>query len=259
MSKEVLDIINDEFKRGHKLLSLHHYPKNGEVVELEIEREWLPYLHHQVHLLSPVLFHERQLVFLYIQELIELLPSLKKEGFIENRLLCVLETLLLAMDYLSQEKLTDAPYTAEHRHALNLMLKDCFEEFKTTGFSEDANRPILNKSELSAGLANVYALDKREERNRIYMAVIYKKPDSVMEHFKQVGHVIGNVRLKPNTSNISYAEAMEGKTDHGLHENLIYDLGRIQQTFAWLLNSTSWKQNELFPFDEMEIRCKLGL
>lgn len=259
MSNEVINNMAEEFKMGHKLISLHHYLRDGEEVQLNIEKEWLPYLNQEVHLLSPDLFLERNLIYLYIQELIELLPLLKAEGIIQNNLLNTVETLLLALDYLTDEQFINTPFTAEHQSALKNILKDCFKKEKSTSFIGNCNRPRLNKSPIFVDETSIYALDKRVERNRIYMAVLFKKPKDAMERFNQVGQLLQSVNLKPDRSRVSYEQMLEGKTDHDLHEDLVFNLSLIKRTFLWLLNSASWRQNDLYPFDKIDVSIKLGL
>ncbi|MFJ8528388.1 hypothetical protein [Bacillus sp. NPDC094106] len=252
-------LMADEFKNGNKLLSLHHYAKDGDEVKLEIKKEWLPYLHDEVDLLSPESFHERHLVYMYVQELIEMLPKLKEEGAMEKQLLIVIETLLLALDYLTHERFAYAPFTNEHREEINSIIKECFEQEKTATFSNDANRPSLLKSKIIEGKEKVYCLDEREEKRRLYMAVVYTKPKDLQDRFKQIAFWLGNVNLKPNSDRVTYQESIEGKTNHDLHVDLLFYLNMVKQTLSWFIHSYSWRNNELAGFDEIDIISKLGL
>ncbi|MCU5281594.1 hypothetical protein OCA22_24780 [Bacillus cereus] len=259
MTTEIKKIIAEEFKNGNKLLSLHHYAKDGNEVKLAIEQEWLPYLHEEVELLSPENFHERHLVYMYVQELIEMLPKLKEEGVIEKRLLTVVETLLLALDYLTHERFAYAPFKNEHREETNNIIQDCFSEAKSTTFLNDANRPDLLKSKIIKGKEKIYCLDEREEKRRLYMAVVYTKPKDLQDRFKQVAYWLGHVNLKPNSDRVSYQESIEGKTNHDLHVDLLFYLNMVKQTLSWFIHSYSWENNELAVFDEIDITSKLGL
>ncbi|AFV21727.1 MULTISPECIES: hypothetical protein [Bacillus] len=259
MTTEIKNIIAEEFKNGTKLLSLHHYAKDGDEVKLAIEKEWLPYLHDEVDLLSPESFHERHLIYMYTQELIEMLPKLKEEGAMEEQLLIVIETLLLALDYLTHERFAYAPFTSEHREEINGIIQECFSITKSNTFSSNANRPSLLKSKIIEGEESIYCLDEREEKKRLYMAVVYKKPKDLQDRFKQIAFWLGNVNLKPNSDRVSYQDSIEGKTNHDLHVDLLFYLNMVKQTLSWFIHSYSWRNNELAGFDEIDIISKLGL
>jgi hypothetical protein len=255
-----MEYVEDTFKEGHTLLRINHAARQ-EKVKLDLEKELLPYSYKMVDLLSPHAYHERSLLYMYTEELISLLPRVKEEDIMNRSILTVLETLLLAMDYLTHERFTYAPFEDKHREKLYEILEDCFEKTKRHTFSEYANRPSLNKSAWYQNEDEVYCLDQREEKTRIYMAVVYKKPKNMMEHFKHVGYWLSQINLKPNMnpSKVTYEEMLQGKTEHGLHVDTIYYLGMVQRTISWFLNTTSWRYNQLLPFDEIDIRCKLGL
>lgn len=259
MEQNIEKILTDDFAKGHKLLSLHHYPKDGEVVKLDVQKEVLPYLHDEVDLLWSERFHERNLIYTYVQKLIDLLPSLKKEGLIDKRLLSIVETLLLSLDYLTHKKFTYAPFESKHREEINGIIKECFSEDKTTTFSDDAGRPSLLTSKIMQDEDKVYCLDKREEKVRLYMAVLYTKPKHEQERFKQIAFWLGNVNLKPNSDRVSYQESIDGKTNHDLHVDLLFYLNMVKQTLSWFIHSYSWANNELAVFDEIDITSKLGL
>jgi hypothetical protein len=257
--ERVQEEIKELFKNGNRVLRLNHTPSKGQEVELDINKEWLPYLHSEVHLLSPYLQHERSLLYSYIEELIKRFPELIEDEMMDNELLNVVKTLLLGLDYISHERFINGEFKQEHREKLNAILEECFEEKKSFEFSTYANRPVLNTAKIIKGEDKVYCLDKREERNRLYMGIVFTKPVNKQEMYKQIGHWLGEVHLKPNTDRVSYEEMLEGKTNHELHVDVLFYLNMIKQTFSWLLNSASWKMNQLMPFDEMDIRCKLGL
>ncbi|WPS85328.1 hypothetical protein SMD22_01490 (plasmid) [Brevibacillus halotolerans] len=101
-------------------------------------------------------------------------------------------------------------------------------------------------------------MDQREEKTRIYMAVLYKRPKNMMEHVKHVGYWLSQVNLKPNIK-LSDEQIIEGKTEHDLHVDTIFYLNMVQRALSWFLNTTSWKNNQLFTFDEVDIRCKLRI
>lgn len=173
--------------------------------------------------------------------------------------MAVLETLLLGLDYVTHERFTHIFFEKNHREELFSILQDCFIKTKQHGFSEFANRPVLNKSSWIQNGEEIYCLDERTDKTRIYMAAVYRKPKNTMEHLKNVAHIISKVDFKPSTRKVSFEEMLEGKTDHGIHQDTLYFFGMIQRTLSWLLNSTSWRNNQLFGFDELEICCKLGL
>lgn len=248
-----------EFEKGTKLLSLQHYSSKGEDVKLDIEKEWLSRLHENVDLLSPVMNLERNLVYMYTEELIQLFHILNEEGKLPFELLAVLETLLQGMDYLTHERFLNAPFEEKDREDIKGIISQVFEEKKINRFSESSNRPKLNKSPIFEDEEKVFAKDKRLERNRIYMAVLYKKTDSLAEHMQLVGYWIGHVNLKPNRVRVSYEEMLEGKTDVELHEDTLFYLNMVKRTLAWFLNSLSWRSGELHGFDKIDIASKLGL
>ncbi|PLS19209.1 hypothetical protein CVD28_02020 [Bacillus sp. M6-12] len=257
--ERIQEEIKERFKNGHHLLRLNHTPRMGEEVTLEVEKEWLPYLHSEVHLLSPYPQHERSLLFSYIEELIQKFPQLVEEEMIDKGLFNVLKTLLLALDYLSHERFINGEFQEKHREKLNAILRECFEDEKTFAFSEYANRPVLYSTPIIKGEDKVYCMDKRVEKNRLYMAVVFSKPMNQQERFKQIGHWLGEVHLKPNTDRISYEDMLKGQTNHELHVDVLFYFNMVKQTFSWLLNSASWRMNELMPFDEMDICSKLGI
>lgn len=248
-----------EFDKGHKLLSLHHYARDGEDVKLDIPKEWLPRVHEQVDLLTPTINLERDLVYLYTEDLIQQFPALKEEGKLSVEMVAILETLLHAMDFLTHERFLNAPFEETDREEIKGIIGQVFDKQKTSHFTTSANRPFLNKSPIFVDEEKVFAKDKRVERNRIYMAVLYKKTNSVTEHFQLVGHWIGHVDLKPNRARVSYDEMLAGMTDLEIHEQTLFYLNMVKRTLAWFFNSTSWRSGELHGFDKMDIASKLGV
>lgn len=105
----------------------------------------------------------------------------------------------------------------------------------------------------------VYTMDNRGERTRIYMAVLYEKPASTFEHFKHVGHWLGELDLKPNTNEISYEDYLKGMTNEELHQELLYEINRVKRVFSWFLNSYSCRNNKLAGFDVIDLCSKLGI
>lgn len=251
--------IAKQFSGGSKLLSLHHYPKDGTKVKLDIDQELLPYLYRQVDLLSPVALLDRHLVYMYTERLIGLFHELKQEGSTNPELLAIMETLLLALDYLSHERLFDIPFEQTHRDTVRNILLECFEEKKSYSFTTDHNRPILLQSSIFMEDDNVYTLDEREERVRLYMAVFYLQPKNQREHFTHVGHWLGKVDMKPNASQIPYEDFIKGFTDHHLHQDTLYFFNMCKRALVWFTNTYSWRNNELAGFDRMDLHAKLGL
>lgn len=257
-NEELMEFVRDTFKDGHTLLRINQ--KAGEEkVTLTLEKELLPFTYKTVHLLSPYPYHERSLLGMYVEELISILPVIQEEEIIHPSLLSVVETLLRALDYLTHERFIRTGFEGRHREHLYKILRECFESEKNEPFSTFANRPQVCKSEWMEKDGELFCLDPRQEKTRIYLAVFYKKPQTMMEHFKDVGHWLSQISLKPNTSKVEYEEAMKGKTDHELHVDTLYYLGMVQRTFSWLLNCSSWRSNELFHYDKIELRCKLGI
>ncbi|WP_442637783.1 hypothetical protein [Rossellomorea marisflavi] len=256
----VKEIIAEEMKFGHQLLRLNHTPSKGVAVELDVELDYLPELHESAELMSATQQNGRDIIFKYLEDMIQLLPEVKAEGVMEKGVFGVLETLLLSLDYLTHERLLNAPYTAQIAEDLDAIYAQAFEQEKTAVFSTDANRPRNNRGKIYERDGALYVDDQREEnRNFIYMAVIYKKPDNLMERMKQLGYWMGNVNLNPSTDKVSYEEMCEGKTNHEIHERTLFYLNTTLKTLSWFLNSTSWRSNELHGFDQMDIASKLGL
>ena len=246
-----------ELEKGYKLIRIQ---RATEMVKLsEIDENWLPYLHEEAHLLSLHLQHERTLLYLLTEELFSIFSTLKEENIIEEKLLHILETILLGMDYLTHERLVHHPFEAEDKANLLSRLSELFLPEKTHAFSDCANRPLLNKSKLYLNDEGVYAKDEREKRTRIYAVILYKKPINAMEHFRQVVFQLMSVQLKPNTSNVSHEDMLQGMTDCELHTDTLLYLNLVQRTLSWFVNSASWRHNELFTFDELDLRSKLSL
>lgn len=258
-NKDIQELINESFKNGSMLESINHLSRHGAEVSLDINQELLPFTYDTVHLLSPMMHHERSLLFMYIEEMIQFFPDIKLEGVTDKKLLNVVETLLLALDYLTHERFIKKPFEEQNREELYEILYQCFDENKKHSFSTDSKRPFLNKSKFTVREGKVLALDEREERTRIYMAVYYQKPDSLMEHFKHLGKWLGEVHLKPNGARVSYEEYCAGMTDHELHAELLFYLSTVKKTLAWFLNSCSWRHNDLKLFDELDLSSKLGI
>jgi hypothetical protein len=257
--KYMMEYVNDKFKNGNFFIRLQHSPKDGEEVPLDMEKDLLPYTDSKVHLLSPYAYHERTMLYMVIEELIQLFGEIKKEQSMEPSLLSVLETLLMGLDFLTHIKLINTPFQENHKNRIHDILSECFEKQKQHSFSLNAERGHLNASEIVKKDGKIYALDKREDKTRIYMAVVYRKANNNMERFKQVGYLLRQVDLKPNSSHVEYEEMLAGKTDHELYSDLLFYLNMVIRTLCWLMNSASWRSNQLYPFDEMDIRCKLGL
>lgn len=262
MAQEVTvkEMIAEEMEFGNQLLRLQHSPSEGVAVELDVPLDYLPELHETADLLSATEQNSRDIIYKYLEDMIQLLPEVKAEGIMEIGVVAVLETLLLSLDYLTHERLINAPYTVQITEDLDAIHAQAFEQEKTAVFSTDANRPRNNRGKIYERDGALYVDDQREEnRNFIYMAVIYKKPENLMERMKQLGYWLGNVKLSPGTSKISYEEMMEGKTDIGIHERTLFYMNTTLRTLSWFLNSTSWRSNELHGFDQMDIASKLGL
>jgi len=256
----VKEIIAEEMKFGHKLIRLQHAPSKGVAVELDVEPDYLPELHETAELMSPTQQNERDIIYKYVEDMIQLLPEVKAEGIMEKGVVAVLETLLLSLDYLTHERLLNAPFTAQIAEDLDTIHAQVFEQVKTAVFSHYANRPQNNRGEIYEQEGAVYVDDQRKEnRNFIYMAVIYKKPENLMERMKQIGYWLSSVKLNPSTDKVTYEEMCEGKTNHEIHERTLFYLNTTLRTLAWFLNSKSWRSNELHGFDQMDIASKLGI
>lgn len=256
----VKEIIEKEMTFGHKLISLQHTPSKGVAVELDVEPDYLPELHETAELMSATQQNGRDILYKYVEDMIQLLPAMKAEGVMEKGLVAVLETLLLSLDYLTHERLLNAPFTSQIAEELEAIHAQAFEPEKTAVFSHDANRPHNNRGEIYERDGALYVDDQREgNRNFIYMAVIYKKPENLMERMKQLGYWLGSVKLNPSTDKVTYEEMCEGKTNHEIHERTLFYLNMTLSTLSWFLNSMSWRSNELQGFDEMDIASKLGI
>lgn len=252
-SKDLQKLMDD----GKLLVKLNHL--HSQKVKLNIADCLLDRIDDEIDLLYPMMHHVRGLAFMYIQELIDLLPEVKKEGVINTKLLSIVETLLFGLDYLTHNNFINAGFNEEHKEKIKEILKETFDEKKTYVYSTDAQRPKLLKSKIFKSEDEIYAEDNRESTSRIYMAVLYKKYDSVMDRFKQVGRVLNDVNLKIERDSVNYEEMLEGKTNIELHEELILYINVIKGTLCWLLNSLSWRNNELHVFDEIDICSKLGI
>lgn len=255
--EEVEQMFEENFQNGHKVVRVKE--EKEAVLLNDIKQEWLPYMHQEVHLLSPYLHHQRTLFYLFTEELIQLLPQLKEEEIIEEKLLAVVETILLGLDYLTHERFINHPFETRHRDKLANILSEAFEQVKQQPLSTFAHRPSLHKTKLCKKETGVYVTDKREEKKQIYVAIAYKKPKNTMERVKQIGHQLMQIHLKPDTKDVPYEEILKGMTEHGLHGDTLFHLNRVQRALGWLLNSTSWHNNALLGFDEMELHTKLGL
>lgn len=264
MTNENLEKNNNESKdlqrlmdSGRILVKLNHL--HSQKVKLEIADCLRDRIDDEIDLLYPMMHHVRALAFMYTQELIDLLPEVKKEGVINTQLLSIIETLLFGLDYLTHTNFISSGFNEEHKEKIKEILKETFNEKKTYVYSKDAQRPKLLKSKIFKSEDEIYAEDNRDNTSRIYMAVLYKKRDSVMERFKQVGNVLSDVYLKVERDSVTYEEILEGKTNIELHEELILYINMIKGTLCWLLNSVSWRENELYVFDEIDICSKLGI
>lgn len=248
-----------DFGKGYKMFRPTHNASRSREVRLDIPQDWLPFIHEEAELLSPTLHLDRDLTYLYTEELIKRFPRVKQEAKVSKELLAVLETLLHAMDYLTHERFLNAPFAETDKQDIDEIIGDVFDEKKKRQFSTDANRPLLNKSPLFSDEKGVFVKDIRDDRTRIYVVVLYKKTDSLTEHFNHVGHWIGETNMKPNVARVSFAEMLEGKTDVELHERTLFYLNTIKRTLSWFFNSTSWRSGELYGFDRMDIISKLGI
>lgn len=256
----VKEIIAEEMEFGHQLIRLQHTPSKGVAVELDVELDYLPELHETAELMSASQQNGRDIIYKYVEDMIQLLPEVKAEGIMEKGVVAVLETLLLSLDYLTHERLLNAPYTAQIAEDLDAIHAQAFEQEKTAVFSTDANRPRNNRGKIYERDGALYVDDQREgNRNFIYMAVIYKKPENLMERMKQIGYWLSSVNLNPSTDKVTYEEMCEGKTNHEIHERTLFYLNTTLRTLSWFFNSTSWRSNELHGFDQMDIASKLGM
>lgn len=256
--QEILEFVEDTFREGHTLLRVDQ-TTGDERVTFSLEKVLLPHTYKTVHLLSPYPYNERSLIYMFVEELISLFPIVREEEIMDPSLMAVVETFLRALDYLTHERFTRTGFEDRHREHLYRILQECFDIKKNEPFSSFANRPHLNKSEWFQQDEELFCLDTRQDKTRIYMSVFYKKPKNMMEHFKHVGQWLSKITLKPNTSKVEYEDVLKGKTDHELHVDTLYYLGMVQRTFSWLLNSSSWRSNELFHYDMIELNCKLGI
>ena len=175
------------------------------------------------------------------------------------KLIAVVETLLLALDYLTHERFFHQKFSKEDREGIEAILMEFLQGEKTHRFSVDANRPSLNKSLIQQKDGKVFALDHRTEKSYIYMGVVYEKTNSQTDKMKQIGQWLGNIHLKPNAENISYEEYLSGMTSHEIHEDTLFHLNMVSRTLSWIFNSDSWRSGILRLYDEMDIQSKLGI
>lgn len=252
--------IESEFENGNKMIRLSREDLQGRAVTIDFPVESLDYIYPSADLISFSQQNERTILFKYLEDMIHLLPEVKTEGVMDNDMVSVLETLLLSLDYLTQEDLLEAPFSDDRQETLTALYAQVFEPLKNSTFLSDAGRPKQNRGVLYVEDGKVYVDDQREKSpGIIYMAVLYKKPEHLMERMRQLGYWISQVRLVPNADKVSFEEMRKGKTNVGIHERTLFFLNSTLRTLAWFLNSTSWRSNELHGFDRVEIASKLGI
>lgn len=65
------------------------------------------------------------------------------------------------------------------------------------------------------------------------------------------------VSLRPNQSRVSFEEAQQGKTDDGIHEELMATVKDLSNLMQRIVHSASWRDGELHEFDQYEIERQL--
>lgn len=252
--------IESTFEHGNMMIRLNRKDLQGRTVSIDFPAEYLDYIYPSADLISISQQNERTILFKYLDDMIRLLPELKAEGIMDRDMFSVLETLLMSIDYLTQEEFLESPFSDERHEKLYSLYSQVFEKVKKSEFITDSSRPKQNRGMLYVQDDKVFVDDQRvDSTGLIYMAVLYKKPEHLMERMKQLGYWISQVRLVPNTDRVSFEEMKKGKTNVGIHERTLFFLNTTLRTLAWFLNSTSWRSNELHGFDRIEIASKLGI
>ena len=252
--------LDEEFKTGSKLLSLHHYESDGVKVDLELDEKLIPYINPTINLLSPHERNTRNLLFMYVGEMIEKFREMKKEGMTDPKLLSVIETLLIGMRYLTSSHFIKMRFTQTHKEKILAILTEVLNESKYYSLDDyELSRPKLHKTNVVLEDGKLYCMDEREKRDRLYMAVFYRKVDTKREEFTQVAFWLSKLFLRTGYNHVPFEEIEKQITEHELHEELLFYLNRVQITLCWLMNTYSFRENRLELFDEMEIVNKLGI
>lgn len=252
--------IGEFFNNGRYTFRLHHTVGMGEKVKLdEIESRWLPYIQKEVVLVSPLPYHERSILYMHIEELFSIYDRVEEEDLLDRELLGIFQTLIVALDYLSHERFLTGVFEDRHRDSINSILGDCNRSDKQHTFSKYSGRPKLNKATIQKEEDGIFCIDNREERTRVFMGLIFKKSNTAVEEFRQLGLALSGMNLKPNISNTLYDDVLLGKTDHQIHNDVVFYINIVLRTFLWLLNSTSFRRNKLESFDYFDVQYKLGI
>lgn len=255
-----IEEMKESMEKGIMHHRVNHKPSDGEFVKLEgIELDWQEHLETHVHLYSIEQHMGKVLMEQYLEEMIHLLPELKASGEVSVMMTAILETLLLSLDRLLHKSLQGVLFSDEVNDEINAIFAEFNQIEKSHAFTTDANRSRVNKAVIVKDGDTLYAHDEREERRPIYMSVLFEKTNSQKEKMSQLAHVWTLISdLSQNGDRVEYEDYIRGMRECGLHERTIYFINLVKRVLNWFFNSTSWRSNELQPFDEMEIGIKLG-
>lgn len=251
--------MEERIKEGTLAIRVTQSSKNKEEVGLGLQDGDCEFLHNTVDLLTVSVHHVRDLIYMYVEELVQMLPKVKEEGVGSKEVIAVFETMLLGLDYLTDPAFQNIYFEDKHSNHLDELMEDCFNIEKKHSFLTNVTRPRVNKGKIVEDGKNSYAIDTSEDKKRIFMGVLYKKPESLFEHFLNVSKMLSDLELQGETVKTPYDDILKGMRDCELHDYCIYNINRIRRVFLWFLNSYSCRENELAGFDVMEISAKLQL
>ncbi len=123
-----------DFKNGTLLVKINHLKEDGAEVPLEIEKDLLSKIYGEVDLLSPYRHQTRELLYMYTDELIQLFLDVKQDESMNKEVVAVFETLLLALDYLTDPRFLKVNFKREYRDYVKEVLQECFNVKKKPYF-----------------------------------------------------------------------------------------------------------------------------
>ena len=215
----------------------------GEYWELKnVPSDW-------IHLINPEVYIHRasdgNLDYSkgFLSEMIHYLPKLKLSGELSERLLSVLESLLLALDRLIFPSEKEEQASESLKDELDSIFSEFLRVEKVHVFLDTRKRIThIKKTIVADGESNAMQI-KRDPTvdGEIELVTLLKAEMTSKEHIEQLGYAW-----------------MNHYNDYTKESERDMTVVYINHLMRWFFDSASWRAGVLSPFDELSIFIKLG-
>lgn len=244
------------FKRGDIMFKRRPTKKEGlYVIEPMPEKA---YHHTPVFFSVGEIMNQLTYVRMVFEEMISVFPNVKAEGIIHPQLLAILETQLIQADMLTHDNLVGEKNSEVLRISFRYLGKEVFETEKMATFSKpkDSKRSRFHHGTWHEVDGELCMEVPVYSDVNTYLVGKFPECQTHTDYFNQLFTFLNDAELKNSDEGCSYEDMINHMTTFKVHEDVLFYIRMTISNMLWLHNSTSWRANELYIFDRMDIERK---